>query len=137
MTEEQYRWAMIILCSVFIGAFIVLGIRFTGTRAASKRSQEKNMNRIQLCVAIILALFAAVAIPCVFYLVYIFPKTLAMLADQGDDLSSVQGVVVELSQLCQPAGLLILPALFFAVIGCVIWAVHAGKRQQHEGKQDE
>ena len=95
------------------------------------------MNRIQLCVAIILALFAAVAIPCVFYLAYIFPKTLAIWADTGDDLSSVQGVVIQLSDLCQPVGLLLMPTLFFAVIGCVIWAVHAGKGQQHEGKQDE
>ena len=95
------------------------------------------MNRIQLCVAIILALFAAVAIPCVFYLAYIFPKTLAIWADTGDDLSSVQGVVIQLSDLCQPVGFLIMLALFGSVIGCVSWAVHAGKGQQHEGKQDE
>ena len=90
-----------------------------------------------MSVAIILALFSAVAIPCVFHLAYIFPKTLAMYADQGDELSSAQATVANLSELCQPFGLLIMLALFASVIGCVTWAVNACKGQPVEGKYDE
>jgi hypothetical protein len=129
MTAEEYRLVMVILCSAFIVCFIGLGMRFTRARGASKRPQEKGTSRFQACLASLLALLGAVAIPCVYYLTYIFPKTLAMWADQGDELSSAEVVVVQLSELCQPVGLLLMPALLFAVIGCVIWAVYARKRQ--------
>jgi type II secretory pathway component PulF len=129
MAEEQYRVVMVLLFGVLIGAVIFVGIRFTGARGSSKRPQEKGTSRFQSCLASILALLGAVAIPCVYYLTYIFPKTLAMWADQGDDVSAGAAVVIQLSQLCQPVGLLLMPALLFAVIGCVIWAVYARKRQ--------
>jgi type II secretory pathway component PulF len=130
MTEETYRVVMILLFGVLIGAFIFLGIRFTGTRASSKRSQEKDTNRFQLCLASILALLGAVALPFVFYLTYIFPKTLAVWADSGDEMSAGEAVVAQLSHLCKSFGLLIMPILLLAVIGCVIWAVHAHKRSR-------
>lgn len=137
MTEEQYRWAMVILFGAFVGAFIVLGIRFAKTRASSKCSQEKDANRIQVCLASLGALFGAVALPCIYYLAYIFPKTLAIWADTGDELSSAQAAVANLSQLCQPVGFLIMLSLFGFVIGCVFWAVHAHKGQRYEGQYDE
>jgi type II secretory pathway component PulF len=85
------------------------------------------MNRIHSCVASILALIGAVALAGVFYLVYLFPRTEVAWGYKGRALSAAEQALAQLSNLCKSFGLLIMPALLFAVIGCGVWAVLARK----------
>ena len=83
------------------------------------------MNRIHSCVASMLALIGAVALAGVLYLVHVFPRTESVWADEDRALSAVEQAIAQLSNLCKSFGLLIMPILIFAVIGCGVWAVLA------------
>jgi type II secretory pathway component PulF len=84
------------------------------------------MKRIQTYFAGVLALISALVLAVVFYLAFIFPKTVAVWADEGRALSVVQTTLVNLSDVCKSFGLLVIPVLLLILIGCSIWAVVAG-----------
>ena len=70
------------------------------------------------------------------YLAFIFPKTMALWADQGRALSFAERSLANLSGLCQSYGLLLIPALLLVVVGGGVWAVFAsmGSRQEAANK---
>jgi type II secretory pathway component PulF len=84
------------------------------------------MKRIHTYLAGVLALISGLVLAGVFHLAFIFPKTVALWADEGRDLSVVQTALVNLSEVCKSFGLLVIPVLLAILIGCSIWAVVAG-----------
>jgi type II secretory pathway component PulF len=90
------------------------------------------MKRIHTYLAGILALISALVLAGVFHLAFIFPKTVAVWADEGRDLSVVQTTLVNLSEVCKSFGLFVIPILLLIFIGCSIWAVIAGMAMQRK-----
>jgi type II secretory pathway component PulF len=85
------------------------------------------MEKTQVYIAGALTNFAVLALAGVAYLVFVFPKTLAIWADEGRALTIIEQNLANLSNLCASLGLLIIPALLLAVVGCGIWTVMAGR----------
>lgn len=88
------------------------------------------MKKTQSYFEAALALFALLALPSVVYLAYVFPKTMALWADDERALSTIEQTLAKLSSFCQSFGLLLIPALLLTIIGCVFWAVFASKSSQ-------
>ncbi len=78
------------------------------------------MKKIQTYLAGILALLGALALAGVIHLVFIFPKTMEIRADEGRALSVVEQALGNLSNLCKSFGLLLIPILVLSIIGCGI-----------------
>ena len=95
------------------------------------------MKKIQSCVAAVLALFGVLALAGVIHLAFVFPKTVAVWADEGRALSVVQQALVNLSSLCKSLGLLLVPVLLLAIVGCGVWAVLAGAAVTKESANQE
>ena len=84
------------------------------------------MRTCQTSFAGVVALLGVLALAGVVHLVYIFPKTLALWADDGRALSVSEQTAARLSNICQSFGLFLIPVLLLVVIGCGVWAVSAG-----------
>jgi type II secretory pathway component PulF len=85
------------------------------------------LKKTQVYIAGALTAFAVLALAGVAHLVFVFPKTLAVWADEGRALTIIEQTLANLSDLCKSLGLLIIPALLLAVVGCGIWTVMAGR----------
>ena len=90
------------------------------------------MKTIQSRLAGSVALLSAFVLSGVIYLVYVFPKTMVVWADEARSLPVSKRLLVEMSQCCQSFGLILLPGLLLVVIGCGFWAVRAGVVNQRE-----
>lgn len=88
--------------------------------------------RIQSLLAGILAVLGAIALAGMFYVTYVFPKTGAVLAGQERALSITEQLLVNLSDLCKSFGILLIPALLVATIGCGVWAILAVRGNKEE-----
>ena len=85
------------------------------------------MKKTQTFVAGTLTILAVLALAGVAHLTFVFPKTMAVWADEGRPLSVVEQALANLSGFCTSFGLLLIPVLLLVVVGCGIWTVLAGK----------
>jgi type II secretory pathway component PulF len=92
------------------------------------RRRREKMKKTQVYIAGALSALAALVLVGVAHLAFVFPKTMAVWKDEGRALSNVEQSLANLSGLCTSFGLLLIPILLLAVIGCGIWAVVAGKK---------
>jgi len=83
--------------------------------------------KTHVCIASFCAFLAGLCLAGVVYLSFVFPKKVALWADEGRALSSADQLLANLSSLCKSSGMLLLPVLLLVVVGCAIWAVKAGK----------
>jgi type II secretory pathway component PulF len=79
--------------------------------------------KIRSIVATVLALIAAGMIAAVWYLAFVFPKTLEVWQDQyeGQSLSGLQILVANASHFCSSFGLVLLPILVLAFVAALVW----------------
>lgn len=85
----------------------------------------KMNKQAQSHLAGISTLLVVLALAAYLYLAFVFPKTMAMWADTGQPLSVPEQIIAKLSCLCKSFGLLPIPALFLAAVGCAAWVVLA------------
>jgi type II secretory pathway component PulF len=85
------------------------------------------MMKTHVLIASFCALLAGLCLVGVAYLSFVFPKKVALWADEGRDLSSADQLLANLSSLCTSNGVVLLPVLLLVVVGCVVWSVKAGK----------
>lgn len=90
------------------------------------------MKKTQVLFIGVLGLLAVLALGGVIYLAFVFPKTVAVWADEGRALSVAEQTLANLSSLCVAFGLFLAPALLLGVVGCAVWAVYAANRTGHE-----
>jgi len=80
----------------------------------------------QIKIAAVLAVLMFGALAAVVYLAFVFPKTLALWAEQGRPLSVAEQTIANLSMFCRSFGLFLFPLLLIVVVGSVVWAAVAG-----------
>jgi len=81
------------------------------------------MKKIQTYLAGFLAMLGTLILAGVVYLMFIFPRTMAVWADEGRALSGVEQALANLSDTCKSFGVLLIPILILSVIGSGVWAV--------------
>ena len=91
------------------------------------------MKRAQTCIAGILMALAVLSLVGVFHLTFIFPRSMAVWADEGRALTVAEQALANLSNVCRSFGLFLIPALLLAVVGCGVWAVLAGTSARRNG----
>ena len=74
-------------------------------------------------LALSMAAVALLAFAAVLYLVFLFPKLVAIWIEQGQVLSTIERFLWRLSGLCQSYGLVLLPLLGAALGACILWAL--------------
>lgn len=79
-----------------------------------------------------LALLAVLVLAGVVHLAFVFPKTISVWADEGRALSAAEQALANLSSFCVSFGLLLIPALLLTVVGCMVWAVLAGRSNKQK-----
>jgi type II secretory pathway component PulF len=90
------------------------------------------MKRTQVLFASAVGLLAALGLAGVLYLAFIFPKTVALWADEGRALSGGEQTLANLGKICTSSGLILIPVLLLAIIGCAVWLVFATARERQE-----
>jgi len=86
----------------------------------------------QIRLSLVLAVIALLASTAVIYLAFIFPKTLAVWADEGRALTITEQVAANLSDFCRSSGLILLPLLMVGIVGCAVWAAISTHKLKQE-----
>jgi len=90
------------------------------------------MKTLQTSLAGTVGFLSALCITGVIYLALVFPRTIAVWADEGRSLPIIKRLLVEMSHFCRSFGLLLVPILLLAVVGCGIWALRAGMANKRD-----
>jgi type II secretory pathway component PulF len=107
--------------------------RFNG----NVRRRRKMMNRkTQVTTASCLLGGAIILIGAVMYLGFVFPKTIAVWADQGRHPNTAEMFVVNVSNLVRVFGFPILGMLMLAIVASLVWlAVSAHSKREDAANQ--
>jgi len=79
----------------------------------------------QAVSAVVLALSTGGMIGAVIYLMYVFPKTLQVHKDQGQELSASLKLAANVSEVCMSYGWLILPIFLLGFLASLVWPILA------------
>lgn len=90
------------------------------------------MKKFQIWMAGVIGLLSALALAGTAYLIFIFPKTVHVWAEEGIALTSGQKLLVDLSEVAKAGGLIIMPLQLAIVIACVVMAFVAGSVKRPE-----
>ena len=67
------------------------------------------------------------------YLVFVFPKTIAVWKEQARELTAGEQLAVSVSVLCQQFGLVVFTFLLLVVVACTVWAAVAIRGREQTG----